>query len=200
MTVADDAGRSPADPIDSRAQIKSFGSAVGKAEELGKRLPTEAEYEYLATNGGTTKYPWGDDWPAAAATIVADDQGDAFGPVGTPEFDKVAKYPTVAGLCSNKAEWVMPQLLPELLETAVRRSLSLKTARIYRGGRRRHDRGGSPGDPRGPRPAAAGRSDREVDIPRFGVPLRAERRAAGELRRVRVSGAHRSPSPTRQRG
>ena len=31
---------------------------------LEKRLPTESEYEYLATNGGIDKFPWGEDLEA----------------------------------------------------------------------------------------------------------------------------------------
>ena len=36
---------------------------------LGGRLPTESEWEYLATNGGTTKLPWGNNWKENVANI-----------------------------------------------------------------------------------------------------------------------------------
>jgi hypothetical protein len=41
--------------------LVSFDQAVRCAEEMGKRLPDEAEYEFAATNGGHDSFPWGDE-------------------------------------------------------------------------------------------------------------------------------------------
>ncbi|MDZ4659711.1 MAG: protein kinase [Bythopirellula sp.] len=119
---------------DGTALCKGFHAAVQKAEELGKRLPSEAEYEFVATNQGTTKYPWGDDWPAAADQQPPSAPADPFGPLGQPEFDRVAMYPAVKGLVTNKAEWTIPRLLPSLFSVSASRFRSLDESRIYRGG------------------------------------------------------------------
>jgi serine/threonine-protein kinase len=109
--------------------------ALEIAELLGKRLPTEAEYEYVATQEGTTKYPWGENWPKADSLESPEMAvGDPFGPVGSPDFDRVAMYPSVAGLCTNKAEWMMPQFLPSLAGVNSGGFLSLRQTRIFRGG------------------------------------------------------------------
>lgn len=74
--------------------------ALWTAELMGKRLMFESEYELVATNGGTTKYPWGND----AGRVVP----WTFGPVGQPEFDAVTYgNQTIVGLFSNVAEWTM---------------------------------------------------------------------------------------------
>ncbi len=71
--------------------------AVAFAESLGKRLPTEGEYEFAATAGGECRFPWGND----AERITE----WTFGPAGTPEFDRVEAGVPVFGLYSNVAEW-----------------------------------------------------------------------------------------------
>jgi serine/threonine protein kinase/formylglycine-generating enzyme required for sulfatase activity len=75
----------------------SYDEALGCAEALGKRLPTEAEYEWAATLGGTRDFPWGNDkeriqnWPLLT--------------VGQPDYDRTPTEPPVFGLYSNVAEW-----------------------------------------------------------------------------------------------
>ncbi len=74
-----------------------YHDAVSYAEKIGKRLPTEAEYEFAATVGGTRRFPWGDD-----ASVI---RQWTLGAVGTPEFDHVDAGRPVYGLYSNVAEW-----------------------------------------------------------------------------------------------
>ncbi len=81
-----------------------FDEAVFYAEMVGKRLPTAQEYEFAATNGWTTRFPWGDDIPPAEAWKLAD--------VGLKEFDRTQTDPPIQGLFSNASEFVLAQHLP----------------------------------------------------------------------------------------
>lgn len=82
----------------------TFGEAREFAERSGKRLPSEVEYEFAATQAGTRSFPWGDD-----SSLLAD---WTFGPVGTPVEDRLPSHPSVFGLFSNVAEWTNSYLVP----------------------------------------------------------------------------------------
>ncbi|MBI1900274.1 MAG: protein kinase [Planctomycetia bacterium] len=76
-----------------------FSLARHYAEKVGKRLPSESEYEFAASNGGTTRYPWGNDEPPEG-------WGDwPLGPVKTPNYDQTKAQAGVFGLYSNVGEW-----------------------------------------------------------------------------------------------
>jgi formylglycine-generating enzyme required for sulfatase activity/predicted Ser/Thr protein kinase len=78
----------------------NYYQAVDYAEQVGKRLPTGSEYEYAATNGGTTDFPWGNDRGLAASIKWRQ------GIVKEPQFDHTTTTnPTIFGLYSNVAEW-----------------------------------------------------------------------------------------------
>lgn len=94
-----------------------FDLALEMAELLGKRLPTEQEYEYAASDGGQRLFPWGDDpakiqpgiWPT-----------ERVWPVEKIDFDKTPAG--VRGLFTNVAEWTdsfpvpyNPQYHPSIL-------------------------------------------------------------------------------------
>jgi formylglycine-generating enzyme required for sulfatase activity len=141
-------------PYDNRTPVRSqdhavilnWDWAVAMAEQLGKRLPDEAEYELAATNRGSSDFSWGDD--AGMAREVAEHE---FLVVGKPEFDRTDTAPPVIGLCSNVAEWTMTwadDRYPPLAERVgdVRDSPTL-SYRVYRGGSAATIRGEKLADP-----------------------------------------------------
>jgi eukaryotic-like serine/threonine-protein kinase len=75
----------------------SYDAALEYAEKRGRRLPLEAEYEYIATNQGTTWGPWGDDM-----TRIVD---WSIGNVGEPTYDATPGDNPIHGLYSGVAEW-----------------------------------------------------------------------------------------------
>jgi hypothetical protein len=80
----------PTAPLQPLTSV-SWDRAVAYAEWAGKRLPTKAEFEYLATAGGTRKFTTGDAPPAEPA-------------LDTLVWERV-NFP-VQGLCSEPLEWI----------------------------------------------------------------------------------------------
>ena len=74
-----------------------WDDAVGFAEKKGMRLPSEGEFEFAATDGGTRPFPWGQ-----SPQSISEWQ---FGPAGQPDFDQVGAVNPVYGLYSNVPEW-----------------------------------------------------------------------------------------------
>ena len=75
----------------------SFDQARGLAEALGKRIPSEAEYEFAASPTGA--FPWGQD----AKGMDLDDW--SITPSTDNSLDKTRTNPAVIGLYSGVAEW-----------------------------------------------------------------------------------------------
>lgn len=81
---------------DNAVVMVTWHAATAYAEAVGKRLLREEEYEFLASNLGTSKFPNGDTAAVHGAWT--------YGPVGTPVEDRMANH-AVFGLYSNVAEW-----------------------------------------------------------------------------------------------
>lgn len=73
-----------------------FDEAVAYAEKVGKRLPTEFEYEFAATNRGTTIYPWGMNLIREPRRVQS---------IHKTTMDVTIVHPGVRGLCSNAEEF-----------------------------------------------------------------------------------------------
>jgi serine/threonine-protein kinase len=117
-------------PPDDAPLCVSYHVAMKYAEKVGKRLMTEAEYEYAATARGTRRYPWGDTIPDITnGTALADWPR-------TAAFDRLDTTPPVLGLCSGVAEWTdsWPIHYPNKPAIASSNLLAAKDRRIVRGG------------------------------------------------------------------
>lgn len=86
----------------------SYYEADAVCSWLGGRLPSETEWEYLATNGGTTRFPWGDDPPHSGIANI-DYSGDVL-PVDS--FPKGDNKWGVRQLIGNVWEWTTSPLYP----------------------------------------------------------------------------------------
>lgn len=85
----------------------SYWDALEYSERVGLRLPVLDEYLFAATNGGQTKFPWGDELERLETWSY--DSVDN-------EFDRARDRPTLQGLYSGVVEWTqtVPQMKTKL--------------------------------------------------------------------------------------
>lgn len=130
-----------------------WDSAAAYCRGVGKQLPTEAMWEYVASGlGQDRRYPWGQDAPECDATILARGSGqacvarDGSGPqrAGTGERDRVDVRgdETIYDLAGNVAEWTADTFTPQA-ELAMRRLWVDPTFDVGFGGTKRVVKGGS---------------------------------------------------------
>ena len=93
-------------PKDISVTNVSYAEAKEYCERIGARLPSLVEYLYIASNKGTTKYPWGNNKHSVS------DSG-----LGRLDFEKdVTLLPIkLAGLYSGSLEWTSEINLPTLI-------------------------------------------------------------------------------------
>lgn len=116
------------------AHSMNWFQAVEWSENLGKRLPTSQEFEYLATNLGTSEFPSGriQDYPKTSW---------AYNAVATPKSDQVGLL-GIYGIHSNVAEWTdssftpftMNSQYPDLLLRKIQESRAVRGGPVQQGG------------------------------------------------------------------
>ena len=85
----------------------SWFDAVHHCEMLGRRLPTEAEWERAASGPDHTRYPWGDEPLGCERAAVKDERGEGCGRLITHDVGSFDPgYWGLYDMAGNVHEWV----------------------------------------------------------------------------------------------
>jgi eukaryotic-like serine/threonine-protein kinase len=85
----------------------SWDDAKEYAKSIGKRLPTEAEWEYAARGTEGSIYPWGNNWDSKCSNSKEDEAGGkGIKPVAVGSYKKCPSWCGIYDMAGNVAEWV----------------------------------------------------------------------------------------------
>ena len=97
-------GRTSGQKPNNAATMVSWTAAAEYCQSLGKRLPTEAEWEYAARGAKSRIYPWGNTPPTRAHAHYSG--GPSKGPFKIDSLPQSATPEGLLHLAGNVAEWV----------------------------------------------------------------------------------------------